>query len=399
MTERLYYNDPFSRECEATVLRVEPGGERSTIWLDRSVFYPTTGGQPFDTGRLDGLTVVDVAEDESGDVMHVVAGGQLPAVGATVRATIDWNRRLDHIQQHSGQHVLSAALVRLCTAKTVSFHLGSAISTIDLERAVTPQELAAAEDAANQVVWEDRPVSISYRDAESAAGLPLRKPSSRGGTLRLIDIEDWDLSACGGTHVARTGTIGLIGVLSWERFKGGQRIEFVCGGRALTAMRGLRDAGSAVSRLLSVTVPEIPAAVERLQQETRDARKSRSALLEELAGYQSARHAAAAEAIGGSRVVMQVIDGDAGQLKSLATAITATPGYAAVLVSQGSPAAVVVSRSADVGLSSQALVGALVAAHGGRGGGRPDLAQAGGLHGAPAAILATARTQLVTLLA
>ena len=226
MTERLYYNDPSSREFDATVVRAERSGDRLAIWLDRSAFYPTTGGQPFDTGRLGALRVVDVAEDEDGDVMHLAEGIDPPAAGAAVHGVVDWPRRLDHMQQHSGQHVLSAALVRVCKAKTVSFHLGSEVSTIDLERVVTPQELAAAEDAANQVVWDDRPVSISYRDAEAAADLPLRKPSLRSGTLRLIDIENWDLSACGGTHVARTGEIGRIECIKIEN-KGKMNRRFV----------------------------------------------------------------------------------------------------------------------------------------------------------------------------
>src|SRR6478609_8151916 len=138
MTERLYYNDSASREFDATVRRVEPHGDRTSVWLDRSAFYPTTGGQPFDTGRLGPLRVVDVTEDDDGDVMHVVEGSELPAVGSSVHGAIDWPRRFDHIQQHSGQHVLSAALVRVCHAKTVSFHLGSEVSTIDLEREVSP---------------------------------------------------------------------------------------------------------------------------------------------------------------------------------------------------------------------------------------------------------------------
>jgi len=281
----------------------------------------------------------------------------------------------------------------------VSFHLGSEVSTIDLERVVTPLELAAAEDAANQVVWDDRPVSISYRDAEAAADLPLRKPSLRSGTLRLIDIENWDLSACGGTHVARTGAIGLIAALSWERFKGGQRIEFVCGGRALNALRRLRDAAHAGSRLLSVLPHEIPGAIERLQHEARDLKKSRSGLAADLAVYQAERYAAAAEPLGNARAVVRVIDGDALHLKALATAIIERPGFVAMLVTSAMPASLVIARSADVDLSSQAVVAATAAVHGGRGGGKPDLAQAGGLQGDPAAIAATARSEAAKLLA
>src|SRR5262252_4233926 len=160
-----------------------------------------------------------------------------PEPGASLHGAIDWDRRFDHMQQHTGQHVLSAAFDKLFGVRTVSFHLGGAVSTIDLAREMSEAEIAAAETEANRIVWEDRPVTIRFADAEEAARLPLRKESVRGGTLRLIEVEQFDLSACGGTHVARTGGIGLIAVASWERFRGGQRLEFLCGGRALTGYR------------------------------------------------------------------------------------------------------------------------------------------------------------------
>ncbi len=195
-------------------------------------------------------------------------------VGQAVHGEIDWARRFDHMQQHSGQHVLSAAFDKLFAVRTLSFHLGGAVSTIDLAREMSPAEIAAAETEANRVVWEDRPVTIRFADAEEAARLPLRKEPARGGTLRLIDVEDFDLSACGGTHVARTGGIGTIAVASWERFKGGQRLEFLCGGRALAGYRTLRDAMTASVRLLSVLPVELPAAIERLQADARDQKRA-----------------------------------------------------------------------------------------------------------------------------
>src|SRR5262245_47935151 len=187
MTERLYYDDPYQREFDATVVSVEPyqSGDASSahhaVRLDRTAFYPTTGGQPFDTGTLGTARVVDVFDDEGGDVVHVVDGTP-PRSGATVHGVVDWPRRFDHMQQHTGQHVLSAAFVRLFGVKTVSFHLGADVSTIDLAREVTGKEMAAAEDEANRIVWEDRPVAIRYATAEEAAALPLRKESVRTGT-------------------------------------------------------------------------------------------------------------------------------------------------------------------------------------------------------------------------
>ena len=173
---------------------------------------------------------------------------------------IDWPRRFEHMQQHTGQHVLSAAFDRLLQVRTVSFHLGSASSTIDLAREVTAGEIARAELEANRVVWEDRPVTIRFADAEEAARLSLRKESKREGVLRLIDVEDFDVSACGGTHVARTGAIGIIAVAGSEKFKGGTRLEFLCGGRALAGFHALGDSVAASVRLLSVLPAELPAA-------------------------------------------------------------------------------------------------------------------------------------------
>src|SRR5207248_1258434 len=205
MTDRLYYTDPYLREFDATVQRVETRGGRALVTLDRTAFYPTSGGQPFDTGTLGDLPIVDVVDDEhDGSVKHVVENAADVRVGQTVHGVIDWPRRFDHMQQHSGQHVLSAAFDKLFGVRTVSFHLGAAVSTIDLAREMTAAEIAAAETGANRVVWEDRPVSIRFADAEEAARLPLRKEPARGGVLRLIEVEGFDLSACGGTHVART---------------------------------------------------------------------------------------------------------------------------------------------------------------------------------------------------
>src|SRR5262249_29703235 len=197
-----------ARNFDATVRGVEHRHGRLVVALDRTAFYPTSGGQPFDTGTLGGLRVVDVFDDESGDVFHAVEGGLLEP-GQGVHGKINWARRFDHMQQHTGQHVLSAAFDRLFAARTVSFHLGADGSTIDLARELAADQIAEAELEANRVVWEDRPVEIRFADKTDAAAMPLRKESKREGTLRLIDVENWDLSACGGTHVARTGAIGV----------------------------------------------------------------------------------------------------------------------------------------------------------------------------------------------
>jgi alanyl-tRNA synthetase len=405
MTDRLYYRDPYLREFDATVSRVDRRDGRLLVTLDRTAFYPTSGGQPFDTGRLGSMRVTDVVDEEDGSITHVVEPGTPnPEPGESIRGDIDWERRFDHMQQHSGQHVLSAAFDKLFGVRTVSFHLGAAVSTIDLAREMSPAEIAAAEGEANRIVWEDRPVAIRFADAEEAARLPLRKESVRGGTLRLIEVEGFDLSACGGTHVARTGGIGVIAVASWERFKGGQRLEFLCGGRALSGYRMLRDAMTASVRLLSVLPAELPAAIERLQADARDQKRALTGLQNDLAKYHAEELAASAgevvlqgtSADGGRRcrLVARAIDADANGLKGLAAAIAAKPGYLVVLVSTSMPALVVIARSSNVDVSAQQLLAKLVSQFGGRGGGRREMSQGGGLSATADAILDAVRTQI-----
>jgi alanyl-tRNA synthetase len=404
-TSRLYYTDPTILEFDAIVTSVTPDGERSRVRLDRTAFYPTTGGQPFDTGTLrasnaaapgsagqGAAKVVDVIDEEDGDVDHVIEGSIAFKAGDAVRGTIDRERRVDHMQQHTGQHILSAAFDRLFNLRTESFHLGTIGSTIDLAREVTQNEIARAEDEANRVVWGDRPVAIRFVSEQEAATLPLRKETQRTGELRVIDIDGYDLSACGGTHVARTGEIGVIAIRGWERFKGGSRVEFVCGGRALRSHRELRDIVNGSIRLLSVLPGELPAAIERTQNEGKDLRKQAKDLTQRLAVHEAAAFAARAEPIGPLSGVVESVGGyDATGLKTLATSIVTQPGRVAALVSASTPALVVIARSPDVSVDAAAVLKTVMTRFGGKGGGRPDLAQGGGLNAAPQEIVAALR--------
>jgi alanyl-tRNA synthetase len=404
MTDRLYYTQPYLREFDSSVTRVDMRDGRMLVTLDRTAFYPTSGGQPFDVGTLGSLPVVDVIDDEDGTISHVVdlsradpQGSAGPAVGDTLHGTINWSRRFDHMQQHTGQHVLSAAFERVASARTISFHLGTESATIDLAREVSPKEIAAAEDEANRIVWEDRSVSIRFATAEEAARLPLRKEPARGGTLRLIDVEEFDLSACGGTHVARTGAVGVIAVTSWERFKGGQRIEFVCGGRALGRFRSMRETVGSAVRLLSVGVDELPATIERMQAEARDQKRAVVTMQTDLARYRADELASSAEEVrlpAAVRLVLRAIDADANGLKALASAISAKPGHIVVLTSATKPALVVIARSQDVVFPANQLLAKLTAQFGGRGGGRPEMAQGGGLEATSDEIFAMARSAI-----
>jgi alanyl-tRNA synthetase len=335
---------------------------------------------------------VDVV-DVDGDVVHVLSS-PLPE-GATVHAQIDWTRRFDHMQQHTGQHILSAALVRVCQAPTVSFHLGSDASTIDIASTVSPVDVERAVDEANRIVWENREVAVRFASEDEAKGLPLRKESARQGELRLIDVPEFDLSACGGTHVARTGAIGLIAVTAAEKFKGGLRLTFVCGGRALRSLRQLRDAVAGSVRLLSVLPQEIPSAVEKLQADGKGLRKTIGGLQAALAVHEADRLLAAAHPADGRRVITEIYeDWDAAGLKTIASSLIARDPVAVALVTGGPTATVVVACAPSLGLDAGAAITRLTDRFGGRGGGRPELAQAGGLSGHTAEIASAARALL-----
>lgn len=382
MTQRLYYTDSMLTSFGARVLSCEPSGDAFHITLDRTAFYPTSGGQPFDRGALDiagvAADVVDVIDDEeTGEVVHVTNAAI--EQGREVTGTIEWPRRLDHMQQHTGQHVLSAVFDRLCGARTVSFHMGGESSTIDLAREVTPAEVDAVEREANRVVFDDRPIHIRFASEAEAAALPLRKESTRTGTLRLVEIPDCDLSACGGTHVPRSGSVGLIAVTGWERFKGGSRVSFVCGGRALQSHSHLRDVTLAASRVLTVAVGELPEAVGRLQAQIKEQQRTIKQLQEQVTAALAAELRDGAEpGRSGAQVVIRAQPGwDTAALKLLASAIVSNPGLVVVLTGEGTPVPVVVARSADVGFDAGAWIKDATAELGGRGGGRSELAQGG----------------------
>jgi alanyl-tRNA synthetase len=390
MSTRIYYTDSGCVEFEAVVTAVRSIEGRPAVALDRTAFYPTSGGQPNDLGTIGGANVVDVTDSDE-TVWHVL--DREIATGTQVHGTVDWPRRFDHMQQHTGQHVLSAAFDRLSGARTVGFHLGAVVSTVDFAIELSAGAIAAAEAEANRIVWEDRPVGIRFVDEAEAAALPLRKEPERGGTLRVIDVEGYDMSACGGTHVSRTGSVGLIAVLSWEKLRGGTRLEFACGGRALRSHRVLRDAVAGCIRQVSVAPEELPAAIERLQADSKDQRKTVKDLQDRLAGFEAAALAAAADdAPGGGKLVVQAIEGrDQNGLKAMAAAICSAPGFQVALFSSASPYVAVLSRSKDRATDCAAALKSLLAAHGGRGGGKADLAQGGGMTGELSEILAAAR--------
>ncbi|MCC7044203.1 MAG: phosphoesterase [Acidobacteria bacterium] len=375
MTTRLYYDDSRTTTFDARVMACVASGDRFEVTLDRTAFYPTSGGQPFDTGVLGAATVVDVVDRDDDRIVHIVTTPLEP--GTMVVGVVDAARRRDHMEQHTGQHVLSAAFDRGCGVATVGFHMGSDVSTIDLAREVTTAEIEAAEAEANRVIREDRVVRVRIVPADQVATLPLRRESKRSGPLRIVDVDDFDVSACGGTHVTRTGEIGVVVVAASEKVRGGTRLSFLCGGRAVRGFRERRDRLIEAGRLLGVAPLEVVPRVERLQQDAREAERNIRELRDALAGYRAADWRASAETIGPHRVVLRTSALEAAELKGMAQAVVAEPGIVVVLLGAGTPVPVVVARSTDVVFDAGAFIRKVTASLGGRGGGRPDLAQGG----------------------
>ena len=378
MTERLFHEDSFLREFTATVIETSQSEGRPAAVLDRTAFYATSGGQPHDTGQLGEARVLDVFEDETDRIVHVL-DRELPR--GPVSGRIDWERRFDHMQQHSGQHVLSQAFVQTAGAATVSFHLGRETSTIDLElESASDEAITAAESLASRIVFEDRPVTVLSARPEELAALGVRKQSDRQGELRVIDVEGFDRSPCGGTHVRTSGQIGLIGILGYERYKGGTRVEFVCGGRALHALRKDRDVCRQLARLYSAPPEELTHAADKILQERGALLKENARLKEELLESEARALVAEGTRISGNVFVRKVFEGRSlDAVKLLAQKIVQQGGDLALLGSAAPASQAVVARSARLGGDCGAAVKDANGRHGGKGGGRPELAQAGGL--------------------
>jgi alanyl-tRNA synthetase len=392
-TERLYYTDCYLREFEARVVDVQPDPRGVRITLDRSAFYPESGGQPMDHGTIGSLSVLEVIDE--GDAVPLVL--ERRPEGESVKGAIDWIRRFDHMQQHTGQHVLSAAFEKAVRAKTVGFHLGAGSSSIDLDTdRLTRRQIDQAEELANRIVFEDREVRVLFRSASEASRLDLRKPTEREGELRLIEVDGFDLSACGGTHVGRTGEIGMIAVRKSERMRGLTRVEFVCGARALSAARRDFLALGEAGRMLSGSLEQVPALVQKQADELRSALRAREKLTGRLAEYVARELAAAAPERpdgSGRKVIRHIFAAEElSEAKMVAHAVQKQPSTVALLgvlggrgvpaapaQGQGSSTTLFFSQSAGGSADMGALLRQTVAKFGGRGGGTRDFAQGGGV--------------------
>jgi alanyl-tRNA synthetase len=385
-TERLYFTDSGLLEFTATIadIRLENGLHR--VILDRTAFYPTGGGQPHDTGSLDSVEVINVEEDESGVIAHIVNDPKGFSAGSVVTGRVEAARRLDHLQQHSGQHILSQAFVKACGAETKSFHMSAETSTIDIElQAPTDDHMRAAEQIANLVIFEDRPMRIHLVDEAQAAMLPLRKESAVTGLIRVIEVENFDWSPCGGTHAARTGQVGLIAIKAFERAKKMTRVEFVCGGRALADYRLANHAATAVGRLFSADRQSGPALVDKALQENKSLKKRVRDLLELTLASEGAKLYAQGREVQSTdgrsfKVVGEVFETrEAEELRMLAyRIIDQGPAVALLAGKEVGAARLVFARSSGLPQNMGALLAEACQTLGGRGGGKPEMAQGGG---------------------
>ena len=389
-TVLLYRDDPYLLDFEARVeQRLTHDGQQALV-LDRTAFYAESGGQPWDTGTLGDARVLKVIE-HGGQVLHVV--DRQPAA-ETVRGVVDAQRRRDHLQQHHGQHLLSRAFVDTADAPTVSFHLGAAESSIDVDRLVTEAQVLAAEARANRVVGESRPVSVKTLPRADAAALGVRVPDEAGDAVRIVDAEGFDRQACSGTHPARTSEVGVILVLGHERYKGGTRVRFVCGDRALQAMHARLAVLDRLAQAMSAPWTDLADQTARAFEEKGALAKRNEELRERaLAGEAYLLLSQRPES---PAVVRAAFEGREGaELRGLAEQIVKIRPAVALLSSRGAKVQLVFARSTGLTPDMNALLKSVLTTHGGRGGGRPEMAQ-GGCDSAPdiEALLETLASEL-----
>ncbi len=363
MTERLYYHDAYLREFTASVIEVNG----TIAYLDRTAFYPTSGGQPFDLGALGVARVEDVI-DEDDRIAHKL---DRPIEKGPVTGRLDWGRRFDHMQQHTGQHLLSSVFEELFSMPTLSFHMGVEVSTIELGTpTLDAAQIVAVERRANELIAENREVQITFEQAPEG----LRKASAREGTLRIVSIADLDRSACGGTHVRKTGEIGALLTRKMEKVRGNVRIEFLCGLRAVARSRAEFETLTAVAKAYSCSLDEAPRMAAANVERVAELDKARRKMAGELAAFEGlALHAATPQSEGGIRRAVRK-----GPLteeaRAFASAFTAA-GKSALLWLCEDPPSFLLSASKDANINAGALVKAAVAEVGGRGGGSPQSAQ------------------------
>lgn len=383
MTERLYYDNAYLTEFDAVVENTEMKGEKMIVALNRSAFYPTSGGQPYDTGTLNGERVTDVFVDKQGEVWHEIDGRL--SVGETVHGMIDWERRFDHMQQHGGEHMIAGAIYNLTGGMTIGLHLGAEFSSIDVEFSdgsthMSEEMVAEVENYVNERIQQDQPVKCWFPDADELAKLPLRKAPTVTEHVRIVAMGDFEMVACGGTHPSTTGQIGLVKIVSVAPARGKARVSFVCGKRAYEDYRKTYNSAWAAANLMSTRPENLPDFVANMQQRLKEAELELNKLRRERLFADIPEMIANADELpGGGKLVCTEISADAGLLKDVASKLIETAGVVALLAAKsGEKWNYIFARSADLNYMMGAVLSAAAKPLGGKGGGRPDFAQGGG---------------------
>jgi alanyl-tRNA synthetase len=384
MTTKLYWHDSHLTQFSAQVVDCFVQDGHQVVVLDQSVFYPGGGGQPYDTGVINAARVTAVTTAEDGRMLHHLEGDGLFTVGEAVAGVVDWPRRLEMLQQHTGQHILSQAFWQLSGAETRGFRIFDQVAEIDLTLDGSPEELTAAirqaEELANAVVFEDRAVRLHTVTPAEATQLPLRKENFNTDCVRVVEIADFDWSPCGGTHARRTGEVGLIAVRGWERAKRMTRVQFVCGGRALCDYRAANQTATSVARRLSVGRDEALEAVARLLEEHKKLERRARALIELATQAEAQELLAAMPATSTPRVILRIFDDrDFDDVKRLAHRLVDDKGVLALLATRTRDLVrLVCVRSADLSVEANTLLQPVCEQLGGRSGGKPEFAQGSG---------------------
>ena len=397
MTERLYYDDAYLTEFDAVVTDCAEHEGQYRVWLDRSAFYPTSGGQPFDTGTIGEAKVTDVVVDSEHDVYHVV--DRPLEVGERVHGRIDWPRRFDHMQQHAGDHMIASAIWRLLGGVTIGLHISHDVSTIDVAMPegvtrISPEDIRRVEADVNERIQRDVPVRCWFPEPEELERLPLRKKPTVSEHVRVVAIGEDEMVACGGTHPSTAGQLGMVKILGVAPARGKMRVSFVAGMRAFADYQQKHDIAQETSNLLSTAIENLPAHVETLQEALKKAEGELNHLRREAALKALDEAVATAEALpNGSRLVARLLQTDVNALKDAASKLIRQPGRVVLLASDSGDghAAFVFARSQDVDIHMGQLLSSAAKPLGGKGGGRPDFAQGGG----PVEVLETARKAML----
>jgi len=392
MTERLYYDNAYIKEFDAVVEQVSEKNGKTIVTLNKSAFYPTSGGQPYDTGTLNDVRVTDVFVDKSGEVWHEIEGTL--AIGDSVHGKIDWQRRFDHMQQHGGEHMIAGAFYTIFNGMTIGLHLGAEVSSIDVELPdgathMCREDIERIEDYVNQRIQEDHPVKCWFPDPDELAALPLRKRPTVTEHVRIVAMGDFEMVACGGTHPSSTGQIGLVKIVDASPAKGKLRVSFICGKRAFDNYRSVYNSAWAAANLMATRPEKLSANVESLSKKLYECEHTLYALRRDKLLAEIPNMIENAEVLpGGGKLITAFVEGDQALLRDLASKIIEIDDIAVLLgAANGDRYNYVFARGEGLNHMMGKILSEAAKPFGGKGGGRPDFAQGGG----PKEILEEAR--------